>query len=117
LFFSKTGRTDLRETEVQQPKTTAHFVFLEELFGFFSEERPVGSTVYDNGFDLFTSDTALGVDFVEGEEEDVAEGCLGDRHGATQGVEDTDFNGVSGEDRLNEGEAGCGQKGFGRGLE
>ncbi len=69
-------------------------VLLEELLRLFGEERPVRGAVDDDGLDLLAHHAALGVDFVEGEEQDVAERSLRDGHGAAEGVEDADLDGV-----------------------
>ena len=80
----------------RSPAAEGHgdLVLLEELLGLFGEERPVGRAVHDDGLDLLAHHAALGVDFVEGEEQDVAQRRLADGHGAAERVEDADFDGV-----------------------
>ena len=68
----------------RSPAAEGHgdLVFLEQLLGFFGEERPVRGAVDDDGLDLLAQHAALGVDFVEGEKQDVAQRGFADGHRA-----------------------------------
>src|SRR6185295_14279473 len=78
----------------RSPAAKGHrdLVLLEELSGLFREKRPVGSAIDDDGLDLLAHHAALGVDLVEGEKKDVAEGSLRDGHRAAQRMEHADFD-------------------------
>ena len=81
-------------------------VLFQQLLSLFGEERPVRGAVDDDRLDLLAEDAALGVDLVEGEEQDVAEGGLRDRHRSRQRVEHANLDGFFRPGGRNEGGQG-----------
>ncbi len=71
-----------------------NFVFEDQILGFFSKEGPIGSRVDDHWFDLMAENSTFLVNLVDGHAYDVFERGFGDRHCATEGVEDTDLDGL-----------------------
>ena len=57
VVLSKTGSTDLRLADVQQPNTETTFVFDDQLFCLASESRPVRFSIFDDGFQLTSENT------------------------------------------------------------
>ena len=70
------------------------FVNFEELLGFLRKEWPIGSPIDNDRFNFFPKDTALGIDFVEGEHENIAQRSLADRHCSAERVKHTDLHGI-----------------------
>ena len=93
MYCSNTGRTDLRLTEVQQPKTVATSSWVRSFLGLFGEEVPVGGGIFDDRLDRAPQYAARLVDFLDGHEDDFLEGSLTDGHGAAQRVQHADLDG------------------------
>ena len=91
-----TGSTDLRDTEVQQPKTTDDLVFLDQLLGLFGEQRPVRSRIDDDRLELLAEHAAFLVLLIDQHQHHVLERRLADRHRAGQRMEDADLDRVVG---------------------
>ena len=72
-------------------------VLTEQLLGFFSKQRPVGSGVNNHRLKLFAEHTALGVDLVDGHEHGVFQHGFRNGHGARQAVQHAHLDGVSGQ--------------------
>jgi NADH-quinone oxidoreductase subunit D len=71
-----------------------HFVLTQELLGFFSKQRPVGSGVNHHGFEFLAQHTAFGVDLIDGHQHGVFQHSFRNGHGARQTVQDAHFDGV-----------------------
>src|SRR5262249_53297027 len=48
-------------------------ILLQQLLGFFREQWPVGSAIYHDGFNLFSKTPAIFIDFIEGEQQRIAQ--------------------------------------------
>src|SRR5262249_11316578 len=72
--------------------------------------------VLDDGLDLLAEDATGLVDLVDRHQLDVLEGGLADGHGAGEGVEDADFNGVAAASALAAGAAPAAQAAGGQSL-
>ena len=72
----------------------SHFVLGEQLFGFFSEQRPVAGGVHHHGFELLAQHTALGIDFVNRHQRSVFQHSFRNGHRAGQAVQDADLDGI-----------------------
>jgi hypothetical protein len=78
-----------------------NLVLRNQLAGLFGEQRPVGSRVDDDGFELLAEHATLLVLLGDEHQHDILEGGLRDGHGAGKRVQNTDLDGVvSGESTL-----------------
>jgi hypothetical protein len=82
----------LRETDVQQPNTASTFRLLDQLAGLFSKQRPVGSRVDDDSFELLAKKAALLVLLLDEHQHHVFERGFRNRHRAGQRVQDADLD-------------------------
>ena len=73
-----------------------NLVLAEQLLGLFGKQRPVGSRIDDDGFQLFAEHAALGIDLVNRHQDGVFQHGFGNGHRAGQAVQHADLDGVGG---------------------
>ena len=86
----------------------------QQLARLFGEQRPVGGRIDDDRLQLLAHHAAGLVDFVDGHQRGFLQRRLGNGHGAGQGMQDADLDGVggvSGEGGHADGRHGGGQNG------
>ncbi len=75
-----------RFTAYRRPatKNRCYLILLKQLLGFFREEIPVRSGVFNDSLYRSAEDTTGFVNFIDGHQHDLFDRCLADRHGAAQ---------------------------------
>ena len=91
-----TGSTDLRDTEVQQPKTTETLSLAISSLRLFGEQRPVRGGIDDHRLELLAEHAAFLVLLVDQHQHDVFQRRLADRHRAGERVKNADLDRVLG---------------------
>ena len=96
LSSLNTGSTDLRDTEVQQPNTTATLSLLISSRAFSANSGQFEAGIDDDGFELLAEQAALLVLLVDEHQHHVFQRRFADRHRAGERMENADFDRVFG---------------------